>query len=171
MNVKTYKAIVRGHQSKESGEMFEKLIEAACRYYSQTGEAEIEKTPEPMRPIRRLKNGQFVAVFTKKAQPDYKGTLKTGQSIVFEAKHTDTGRLRQSVVTDEQEKRLDRHFYLGAECYVLVSFGFQRFYKIPWYWFKDMKNRTGRSYIMADDSEIKKYEVHFIGGVLCFLSQ
>lgn len=169
MDVKTYKAIARGHQSKANGERFEKLIEAACLYYSQTGEAEIEKTPEPMRPIRRLKNGQFVAVFTKKAQPDYKGTLKTGLSIVFEAKHTETDRIKRAVITDEQEKRLNRHEALGAECYVLVSFGFQHFYKIPWNVFRDMGKRLCRKYMVQKD--VKQYEVYYIGGVLRFLYQ
>lgn len=169
MDSKTYKAIIRGQQSKAAGELFEKIIEDACRYYSKNGEAEIEKTPEPMKPIRRMKNGQFVAVFTKKAQPDYKGTLKTGQSIVFEAKHTDTGKIRRAVITDEQENRLNRHEALGAECYVILSFSFQRFYKVPWHYFKNMKLYTCRNYLVPDD--IKKYEVHFIAGVLRFLYQ
>ena len=52
-------------------------------------------------------------------QPDYKGTLRNGFSIVFEAKHTDTDRIKRAVITDEQEKRLDKHLALGAECFVL----------------------------------------------------
>ena len=169
MDSKKYMAAVRGMQNKATGELFEKIVENACRYYSKIGEAEIEKTPEPLRPIRRLKNGQFVAVFTKKAQPDYKGTLKTGQSIVLEAKHTETDRIKRAVITDEQEKRLNRHEALGAECYVLVSFSFQHFYKIPWKVFRDMDKRLCRKYMVQKD--LKQYEVHFVAGVLRFLYQ
>lgn len=166
---KNYNAIMTGRRSKEAGELWEKMITEACHYYSIRGEAEIEKTPEPMRPIRRLNGGQFVAVFTKSAQPDYKGTLKNGHSIVFEAKHTDTDRIRREVISPEQEKRLNSHLSLGAECYVLISFRFQKFFKVPWDVFRDMKQYYGRKYVVPQD--LKKYEIRYIDGVLRFLYQ
>ena len=102
------KAVVAGHRSRAAGEEWERLLEASCLHYRLKGEAEIEKTPEPMKPIGpKNAKGQFLACYTKQAQPDYKGTLKGGRAVVFEAKHTDGDRLQQSVVTSDQEKRLN----------------------------------------------------------------
>ena len=113
------------------------------------------------------RQGKFTACYTKKAQPDYKGTLKGGRSVVFEAKHTSGDRLEQSVVTDDQRKRLDRHMALGAECFVMVSFGFREFFKVPWAIFRAMKEHYGRKYIKPED--VQEYKVKYIGGVLRFL--
>ena len=162
-----YKAVVSGRRSKVAGEFWEKMIEATCRHYSEKGTAEIMKTPEPMRPIRPLRAGQFIAVYTKMAQPDYKGTLAGGRAIVFEAKHTDTGRLQRSVISSEQEKQLDKHMALGADCFVMVSFNFERYFKVPWAVFRDMKQRFGRKYITPDD--VKDFEIKYEGGFLHFL--
>lgn len=163
-----YKAAIAGRRSRAAGEMWENMIEAACQHYRLKGVAEITKTPEPMKPLGRPNSrGQFTACYTKQAQPDYKGTLAGGRAIVFEAKHTDSDRLQQSVVSEEQEKQLDRHMALGAECFVLVSFGFQQFFKVPWEVFKNMKQNYGRKYITAED--VQTYKVRYIGGVLQFL--
>ena len=163
-----YQAIVTGRRSKIAGNYWEEVIEASCRYYSQKGIAEIEKTPEPMRPLSSRNNkGQFLACFTKQAQPDYKGTLAGGRAIVFEAKHTGGDRLLRTVISVEQEKCLNRHLELGAACYVLVSFRFTRFFRIPWAVFRDMKDHFGRKYITPSD--VPEYEIKVEGGVLHFL--
>lgn len=161
-------AAVQGRRNKATGEYFEKIIERACEYYSKIGYAEIQKTPEPMRVIKRLDGGKFVAVFTKQAQPDYKGTLRGGQAIVFEAKHTDGEKMMQSVITSEQEYRLDKHHSLEACCYVLVSFELKEFFFVPWEVFRAMKWIFGRKYIKPDD--IKEYEVRYCG-ILLFLEK
>lgn len=168
-SIKSLKAAATGKSNKAVGELWEKIISTACDYYSKMGEAEIEKTPEPMRPIRRLNGGQFVAVFTKSAQPDYKGTFKNGHSIVFEAKHTDTDRIRKEVISPEQEKRLNNHLSLGAECFVLLSFGFVKFFKVPWDVFRDMKQYYGRKYVVPQD--LKKFEIKYNGRILKFLKE
>ena len=162
-----YKAVITGRRSTSAGEYWENMIEAACRHYRLNGKAEITKTPEPMHPIRSLGQGKFIANYVKMAQPDYKGTLAGGRAVVFEAKHTDSDRLQQSVISSEQEKQLDRHAKLGAECFVLVSFGFEQYFKIPWEVFRDMKANFGRKYIKPED--VQQYKVKYIGGVLQFL--
>ena len=58
---------------------------------------------------------------------------------------------------------------LGAECFVMVSFGFERFFKIPWTVFRDMKEHYGRKYITPED--VQEYKVRYIGGVLQFLQE
>ena len=85
-----------GAASKAKGKQFEDRLDKAFTYYKAHGFAIIEKTPEPMRPTQNLGNGKFVAFFEKKAQPDYKGTIKGGRTVMFEAKFTSTGRMDQT---------------------------------------------------------------------------
>lgn len=121
-----------------------------------------------MRPLSKPNNkGQFLACFTKKAGPDYVGVLAGGRFVAMEAKHTDKDRLQQSAVDSEQEKYLNQYAALGAECFVLVSFGFQDFFKVPWEVFQRMKENYGRKYITPAD--IQAYKIKYIGGVLYFL--
>jgi len=82
-----------GLHNKEAGEQFEKLIIAACDFYRDNGIAEIDKTPEPMKALYPIDNGKFVACFTKRAQPDFKGCEDGGRCICFEAKHTEQGEI------------------------------------------------------------------------------
>ena len=165
--VRRYRNAINGKRSKVAGEWFEKMIDRTLDYYEREGKALIEKTPEPLRPIKSIGQGRFVAVFTKKAQPDYKGTLKGGRAIVFEAKHTDSGRITRDKVLKEQAEQLDKHEKLGASCYVITSFGFERFFLIPWKDFRDMKETFGRKYVTAED--LKGYEIRYEGGILKFL--
>ena len=91
----------RGKVSRAKGKAFEERLDASFAYYSEKGFADIEKTPEPMRVVKRLDyGGQFIAVFEKKAQPDYKGTLKGGRAVMFEAKYTDTEEMKQNRVNE-----------------------------------------------------------------------
>ena len=95
MKVKTAASIRRsyiGDRSRAEGAGFEAIISSACDYYRAIGRADIEKTPEPMKPLGGAdRSGRFLACYTKQAQPDYKGVLSGGRAVVFEAKHTDTG--------------------------------------------------------------------------------
>lgn len=170
MNSAEYKhirAVMNGKNNRELGAEWEKIISMSCDYYRRKGIAEIEKTPECSKVIQSLGNGRFISVFAKAAQPDYKGTLKGGRAVCFEAKFTDKGKLSQSVVTKAQSERLDSHEKLGAECFVLVSFSFKDFFKIPWSVFRSMKDHYGRKYITPDD--VRRFEVKCSGCVIRFL--
>lgn len=167
MDGATYQRQIRGAISKRNGKLFEDIITASCHRYFTERKALIIKTPEPMRPIKDLGGGRFIAHYEKAAQPDYKGLLAGGRMVLFEAKHTDADRLKQEAVTTAQAVAFDYHESLGAECFVLVSFGFKRFFKIPWQTFKGMKEKYGRKYIKPED--IKEYEIPFIGGIVKFL--
>lgn len=159
---------LRGTRSRAAGLFWEDMIETACKCYHNNGMAEIKKTPEPMRPLSKAnEKGQFLACFTKQAQPDYKGTLKGGRAVVFEAKHTDSDRMLRSVISQEQEDELNAHEKLGALCFVLVSFSLQEYYRVPWNVFRDMKEHFGRKYVKPEDLE--QYKIRFIGGYLNFL--
>lgn len=158
----------KGRRNRAAGLYFEQMINASCRHYREKGIAEISKTPEPMKPLGKPNTrGQFLACFTKAAQPDYKGTLKGGRAVVFEAKHTDTGKIQRSVISESQEKQLNSHLELGAMTFVLVSFGLQKFYNIPWDVFRNMKEYYGRKYLKAED--IHGFEVKYSAGYIKFL--
>ena len=84
----------------------------------------------PLKPYGDRRRGQYVAVFTKKAQNDYKGILNGGRCIAFEAKHTDADKIEASAVSDRQAELLENYEKMGASCFVLVSFKFEQFYRI-----------------------------------------
>ena len=158
----------RGRQSRIAGEYFENLIDASLRWYEDKGVACIEKTPEPMKPLSKPnRKGQFLACYIKAGQPDFKGTLTGGRSVVFEAKHTDSDRIEYSRLTDEQVEKLSTHHKLGAAAFVLVSFGLQDFYRIPWEIWRDMKAIYGHKHIKQ--KELEPYRVQYIAGVLKLL--
>lgn len=156
--------------ARENGKIFEELISASCEYYRRAGQAEIEKTPEPRTVVGRTggRNSQMLCVNAKKAQPDYKGTLSGGKSVVFEAKHTDSGRIQYGALTPTQLQTLDRHEKLGAECFVLVSFSFRTYARIPFFVWREMAERYGRKYIL--EAEAKPYQVR-LAGILEFLEE
>lgn len=168
MTVQQYRAQLQGKVNRAQGAAFEDVVNASCLYYELQGEAYIEKTPEPMKVIQAMdrSRGIFKAVFQKPAQPDYKGTMKGGQAICFEAKHTEADRIKQSAVTPEQRDALDKHQAMGAYCFVLVSLG-HRFYRVPWSHWKAMKTFCGHKYMNQKDLE--PYEVFYIAGVIRFL--
>lgn len=158
----------RNKLNRQQGKGFEILIEGACCYYRSRDVADIEKTPEAMRPLRNLGKGQFVAVYTEKAQADFKGFMVGGRAVCFEAKHTDTGRMDQDRVTPEQAERLERCYSYGGHAFVLCSFSGRDFFRVPWSTWRGMKNLFGHKYITPQ--EVERCRVRIGGpGVLLFL--
>ena len=143
------------------------MIDAACRYYEDRQMAIIEKTPEPMRPIKSLGGGKFVAHYEKQAQPDYKGTLANGRAIVFEAKHTSADKIEQSRLTEEQCERLQKYSELGAIAFILVSVDLQNFYRVPWTVWRDMKEIYGHKHMTIE--ELEPFKIKATGGIIRFL--
>lgn len=166
-NRKYIKTLI-GARSRNAGETFERFIDAGCNHYRSIGLANIEKTPEPMRPLKSLGGGKFLAVFSKAAQPDYKGTMTGGRSIVFESKHTDTGKITFDRLSDEQLTQLRLHAELGANVFVLCSFRFERFAAIPFAKWERMKEVYGRKYITVND--IGGDEVFLVRNYLDFIN-
>ena len=78
----TMRRSMTGARSRAEGAGFESLINSACEYYRTKGIADIEKTPEPMKPLGGAdRSGRFLACYTKQAQPDYKGILAGGTAV------------------------------------------------------------------------------------------
>lgn len=152
MTAEAFRASYQGKRNRALGLQFEAIINEACEFYRSQDLAYIEKTPEPMRIIGVLnrKLGIFKAVFEKVAQPDYKGTMQGGRAVVFEAKHTETDRIKQDAVTPAQLKALDLHEKMGAWCFVIVCLD-NTYYRVPWERWKTMKEDCGHKYMNAAD--------------------
>lgn len=159
---------IRGARNRAAGEHFEMLIKAACEMYRRRGIADIDKTPEPIRQLGKMdRSGRFMACYEKRAQPDFKGTINGGESVVFEAKYTSTDKMSKNVVLEQQADSLDNHQSLGAWCFILISFGCGEYFRIPWDAWKDMKARYGRQYVKPDD--IEEYRVRVVNNIPHFL--
>ena len=158
----------QGLQSRREGGEFEKIIADSLLWYELRGMACVEKTPEPMKPLSKPnQRGQFLACYVKAGQPDFKGTITGGRSVVFEAKHTASDKIDYSRLTDEQVEKLSTHHALGAACFVLVSFGLQDFYRIPWSVWANMAELFGHKHMKKHECE--PYRVQYISGVLTLL--
>lgn len=163
-------AQLRGQRARAAGNYFEAMISGSCDYYRDRGLAKIEKTPEPMKPLGpKNRKGQFLACYTKQAQPDYGGTLKGGRSIYFEAKHTDDDRIEFKRLTKEQQDDLEHHHKLGAVTFVLVSMGLTECYRVPWPVWRDMADTYGRKYMTR--AELLPYKVPVVAGFVKFLDK
>lgn len=150
--------------SNAQGRGMENEIDRACLYYRQQKIAAIEKTPEPFKVLQKHGNGRFTGMFTReKAQPDYKGILTGGTTIVFEAKSTMEDRIKQSAVTPTQADILGVYFSMGAVAFVCVAIQ-NHFFTIPWILWRDMKTIYGRKYLTA--AEIQQYQVRYSMGVM-----
>lgn len=154
----------RNKVSNAQGQHFEAYIKAGCINYRNLGRAEIDKTPEPFKVLAKDKTGKFAGRFTREyAQPDFKGVLKRGICICFEAKCTLKDNIKRSVLTDTQLETLERYYKMGAVTGVCVCIQ-DKFYFIPFLVWNKMKRCFGRQYITQED--VKRFEIKFNGAVL-----
>ena len=172
MDKKEYNRKIGAKRSQRNGKLFETLIERACTYYSRKGIAQIQKTPEPFQILRKTRNGQATGFYTKMAQPDFQGTLNGGQSIVFEAKHTEAKLFPFDRISSEQQLELEKHHNRGAKCFVILSFKFKNFYLIDWATWKDMKEHIGKKSVNEKDLQKRNVmQPELISGRLEFLKE
>ena len=152
MTAEAFRASYQGKRNRALGLKFEDIVAEACEHYRSMGLAYIEKTPEPMRVIGVInrKLGHFKAVFEKTAQPDFKGTMAGGRAVCFDAKHTETDRIKQDAVTEKQRDALNIHEAMGAWCFIIVCLD-NTYYRVPWERWKTMKEDCGHKYMNAAD--------------------
>ena len=153
----------RNRQSNGFGKNFERFVSIACDYYRDKGLADISKVDEPFRVIRLKKAGRFEGQFTRKANPDFEGTILGGQSICFECKYTSKDRIRQGVITDKQAEVLDTKYRLGGLVGVCCAIQ-ENFFFVPWHIWKVLDRKVGRKSFSCED--LKEYEVPFKKGVM-----
>lgn len=142
---------LQGILAHASGRQFEEGLDQAFAWYRSQGLADIQKTPEPMRVVKNLGNGKFVAFFEKKAQADYSGVMRGGHPVAIEAKFTSGDRIEQSRVSEEQGRFLTQREELGSWCYVLAGFSTGNVYRVPWAIWQDMKSIFGHKYVTEGD--------------------
>ena len=169
---KSEKRAIKNRKSRANGRNFEEEIERGCSFYSENGAALITKVPENRKVVGRTggRSSMMLCVNDKKSQPDFVGTMSGGKSIVFEAKHTDKGRIEYNRVTDYQREMLQKHYQFGAECFVLVGFtseieaGGEKFassfdfngeteavFMIPWNVWENMQKLVGHKFFTLND--------------------
>ena len=157
---------VQGAVSNARGRDFEDYLDRACQLYRSMGIANIEKTPEPFKCLKKNKGGRAIVQFIHHAQPDYKGVLLNGQAIIFEAKCTTKDRIQQSVLTQNQADMLRDYQRLGA--YTAVCVGIQdEYFFVPFRYFDNMGEFFGHKYATADN--LKPWKVPFNGSAVFFL--
>lgn len=162
---------LQGMKNHESGKNFEDTILEICEYYKNNNIAIIEKTPEPMRVLSHNENGHFDAIFMTSAQPDFKGTIFGGRTIVFDAKYTETDRIRYQALSDYQRDTLIKYKEFGAMSFILVGFNNGLVYKIDIEIWEKMKEIYGRKYITQDELEIEGYRVKNKNGIIDLISE
>lgn len=152
------------------GETFENRITDICTYYEMNKLAKIEKTPEPMKILQHIDSGRFEAVFTKAAQPDFKGCIKGGRTVVFDAKFTEADRITYQALSDFQRETLLSYKNLGAMSFVIVGFSNGKIYKIDIDTWNNMREQFGRKYILQQELDEMLLEVKQIkNGIADFL--
>lgn len=138
---------IAGIKAVQAGKAFETYIDGLLQQYRQQGLCVVEKTPEPVRVIKPLGKGQYVVCYTGSAQPDYKGSLYGGQTIVFDAKHTQDSSIYKGALTQNQADTLEAYSRMGAVAGVLVQFGTGRVCFYHWNMWKNMERFLGRKSI------------------------
>ena len=138
-------------------QQFEEQIDAAFEYYRNQGRAIIEKTPEPMLPIKTLALENLLLSTQSKHNRTIKVSLQCGQAVIFEAKFTSADRMEQSRVLQSQAEYLTHYQYLGARCFIVAGFASNGVYRLPWDVWRNMKERFGRKYIT--ESDLQEYRV------------
>ena len=149
-------------KNNAQGHFFEQQIERACNHYREKGIANIHKTPEPFRVLKKAEGGKFQGQFIKKAEPDFKGVRKNGQAIVFECKFTTKDKISKSVLSKNQEVELERNYNLGAETFICVCFAEglkERYFFIPFKLWLNMEKYFGKKSVTAED--LKDNEIYY----------
>lgn len=155
--MKSNAARFMGLKNRSAGKYFEISLQTAFNLAKMKGIAMIDKTPEPFRVITRQDGGKFIGCYERKAQPDYKGIVKGGISVLIEAKYTSTDRIRQEVVAKHQAAYMAEYANFGAHCYVVVGFGSGNAYLIPFEIWQEMDKYFGRKY--ATEKDLDQFKV------------
>jgi recombination protein U len=125
---------MRSHANR--GQPFEEFLEFVHARYQADGTACVHKVPTEFIPLRDGTGRVVNAKVERKSCVDYLGRYK-GTPVAIEAKHTESDRIQFSRVEPHQADYMD-DFCKHPEAIgiVLVSFKLQRFYAVPWQFWK-----------------------------------
>lgn len=144
---------LQGKINRQLGQNFEQQIETIAEVYRLQKLAMLEKTPEPMKILKHLEKGRFEAVFETDAQPDFKGVIKGGRTVVFDAKFTQSNRISYQALSDHQRQVLSQYDELGAIAFVLVGFADGNMYPVDIKTWVNMKEIFGHKHIKQEELE------------------
>lgn len=112
-----------------------------------------------MKILKHIENGRFESVFLKAAQPDFKGTIKGGRTVVFDAKFTESSKISYQVLSDHQRQILTQYDELGAMAFVLVGFSDGKMYRIDIKTWNNMQEIFGHKHIKQTELEENQFDV------------
>jgi recombination protein U len=101
------------------GRAWEQTLDLFHARYESQRLAVVIRTPPPVKILRALKPGQFVAVYAREGPPDYV-VLADGVAIMAEAKHTTSERWSLSQLHEHQARRLEQWRSQGGCSVVLI---------------------------------------------------
>ncbi len=106
-----------GHANR--GKAWEQYLELFHARYEAQGRAAVIRTPAPMRILRSVKGGQFLAVHASEGPPDYV-LISGGIGIMAEAKECKGSRFPMKNLHAHQGRRLDQWERQGGVGVVLL---------------------------------------------------
>lgn len=118
------------------GRPFEKLITLANTQYRNKGIAVIHKVPTAWLPLRNNQGRIVSAKVEEKAAVDFLGTYR-GHSLAFDAKHCSQDRIRWDRLEDHQAQFTEDWTRDGGIGFILVGFKMERFFVVPWEFWKE----------------------------------
>lgn len=130
------------------GRGLEELLELINNIYRQKCIAMIHKVPTAWIPIRDRRGKIATAKVEKKASVDFLGVYE-GRGLAFDAKHTTGSRIRWDRLEIHQMDFLDMWQEAGGLSFVLVGFGLEQLYVVPWDWWKRGYKRRQKGKGMA----------------------
>lgn len=147
-----------GKIARAKGEQFESRLDAAFAYYKKTGFADVEKTPEPMKPIQSLSNVASLPALSKKRNGLQRYPFKGRPGNYVRGQiHSDPTGWSRAGYSPGSANIWTGIRRLGLRCFVVAGFSSGRVYLIPWNDWKSMKALFGRKY--ATESDLDKYLV------------
>lgn len=123
------------------GMTLETFVEYANARYRRNGIAVVEKQNTKFIPLRNREGKVVSCKVEEKATVDFVGRYRA-LPVAIECKHTSSDRIRFSEVKDHQAQFLDDFIgdYGVGFGAVLVSFSMQRFFLVPWHFWKKARD-------------------------------
>lgn len=142
---------VASRTAQSAGAALETLANLHHTRAREQGLADIRKVEPPVRRLRSLAGGQFVAVYAAKSGCDFRGTLRGGKALAIECKSGDGESLAHSEFTAAEVLDLDECAALGGLSIVLwYRRDLRSMYAIPWQSMPWKKSGRGQS-VRAED--------------------
>lgn len=163
------------------GQSFETMINLANEYYLRKGMGIIVKQNTKFLPIRDAYGRIINCKVEEKAVADFFGVYQ-GIPVAIEAKHTNGKSIRFAEVKDHQAAFLNHVLAQQGEAFVMVSFNLERFFCIPWEFWREARTnwviddkkpqylyskRWGYSWETTGKASVRPEELHNAWEVPC----